>query len=97
LVAVLAEETVVDEAVLRVEVVEDHVGVATMAGRENDDLEVLAEVFQDLLRVGADVDAGLDDLAGGEGDGEFDVEGRGQGVVAVDERLVEVEDDGLAA
>jgi hypothetical protein len=67
-----------------------------MTGGENNDLEVLAEVAQDVLRIGTDVDAGLDDFAGGELDGQFDVVRRVDSVVAVDEGLVEVEDDCLA-
>jgi hypothetical protein len=40
-----------------------------MAGSEHDDFEVFAEVLDDFVGVGADVDACFDDLAGWEVDG----------------------------
>lgn len=42
LVAMLAEQPVVNVAVLGVEVVEDNVGIATVTGSEDDDFEVFA-------------------------------------------------------
>lgn len=69
--AVLTEETVLDVLFLGVEGVQHDVGVAGVAGREDDYLEVAGEVLEDLGGVGADVYAGLDYLAGGELYGEF--------------------------
>ena len=41
----LAEEAMVDPLVFGVQVVDYNVGVACVAGCENDDLEIFAEVF----------------------------------------------------
>jgi hypothetical protein len=66
-----------------------------VAGCKQNYLEVFAQVFEDFDGVRADVDAGFNDLSCREFYGEFDVIGRVEGVVAVDEGLVEVEDDCL--
>ena len=65
----LAEEAMVDPLVFGVQVVDYNVGVACVAGGENDDLEIFTEVFEDLLGVGTDVDACFNKLAGGKFDG----------------------------
>jgi hypothetical protein len=67
-----------------------------VASSEDNHLEVLAQVSQDLSGVWSDVYAGLDDLSCGEFDGEADGAGGVWRVVAVDEGLIKVEDDGLA-
>lgn len=91
----LSVQAVLDVLVFGVEVVQDDVGVAGVAGCEDDYLEVTGEVLEELEGVGADVDAGLDDLAGGEGYGQFDVVGDAGVLVAVDQGLVQVEYDCL--
>ena len=91
-VAVLAEESVMDPLVFGVQVIDYYIGVACVAGGEDDDLEIFAEVFEDLLGVGADVDACFNELAGGKFDGQFDVVGRVEVVIAVNEGLVQIED-----
>jgi hypothetical protein len=68
-----------------------------VAGCEHDYFEIFTQVLKDLPGVRPDVDAGLDDLASREGDGQLDVEGRRESVVAVNQRFVQVEDDRLAA
>jgi len=90
---VLPKQTVVDVLVVRVKIVKDYVSVARMASGKYDDLEVFAEVFDDLLGVGSDVDARFDDFACREGYGKLDIIRRSQSVIAVNEGLVQVEDD----
>ena len=82
---------------LRVHIVQDDIGVTGMRSSKDDYLELGGEVGEDVASVGADVDAGLDHLAGRESYGELDVVGRGEGVVAVNQRLVQVEHDCLFA
>lgn len=92
-----SEEAMVDEAILRVKVVKYHVGIAGMACSENDNLEVFAQVLQDFLGMRSNVDACLNHLACGKGDGKFDVKGRCQCIVAVNQRLIEVKDHRFAS
>lgn len=93
LVAMVAEESVMDVFVGGIEVIQHYIGVAGMGGGKDDDLEMFGEVFDNLLGMGADVDAGFDDLAGGEGYGQFYVVGRGEGIVAVDQSLVKIKNN----
>lgn len=90
LVAVLAEESVLDVLVVGIEVVEDHVGIAGVAGSEDNHLKVFAQVFENILSVGTDVDTCLYNFSSWEGNRQLDIVGRGQGVVAVDESLVQI-------
>lgn len=87
----LAEQPMLDVLVVGVQIIQDHIGVARVTSSEDDDLEVFAEVFEDVLGMGPDVDACFYDFASGESDGEFDVVGGREGVVAVNEGFVEVE------
>lgn len=80
----LAEESMMDPFSIGVEVIHDNVGVAGMAGSEDDDFEVLAEVFEDFFCVGADVDSSFDDFSCRELDGKFDAVWWIRSVVAVD-------------
>lgn len=82
---------------LWIEVVKHNVRVATVRGCKNDHFEILAEVFDYFLGVRADVDACFDDLASRESNGQLNIKRRYQCVVAVDEGLIEIEDDCLAA
>ena len=91
--ALASEESVADVLVLRVEVVEDHIGVAFVTGREDNDLAHLRHFFQELLGVGTDVDPRINDLASGELDLEGDIMGKAQILVAVNECLVKVQDE----
>jgi len=51
---------------------------------KNDYFEVFAQILENLLGVGTNVDSCFYDLASWESDGQFDVEGRSEGVVAMD-------------
>lgn len=68
LVASFPEETMRDELPLRIQVVDDHIGVALVTGGEDNDLEVLAQLPQALDSVGPDVDARFDPITVGEDD-----------------------------
>ena len=83
-----SEETMVDVLVLRVQVVENNVGIAGVTGSEDDYLEVSAQVAKDFLDVRTDVDACLDDFPCREGNRQLDIVWRCEGVVAVDEGLI---------
>ena len=65
----VSEQPMMDVLVIGIKIVQHHVSVAGVTGSEYDDLEMFAEVFEDLLSVRADVYAGLDHLACGEGYG----------------------------
>lgn len=86
-----------DVFVLRVEVIQNHIRVATVTGSEDDDLEVFAEILKDFLGVGTDVDSSLDDFSSWESDGQFDIERRSKSVIAVNEGLIQIKDHSLPA
>lgn len=65
----LAEESMVDVFVFRVQVVEYNVGVTTVTCCKNDYFEVFAQILENLLGVGTDVYSSLYHLASGESDG----------------------------
>ena len=68
-----------------------------MRSCKNDELEHLGQLLQRGFAVRTHVDAGLglanyiDDLAGGEGDGQRDVALRTRVLVAVDQRFIQIE------
>lgn len=68
-----------------------------MTGCENDDFKVFTEIFEDFLGVWPDIDASLNDLPRGEGNGQLNIIRWSQGIITVDESLIEIEDDGLLA
>ncbi len=80
--AALAVKTVVDDA-CGVDVVEDWVRVALVAGGEDDDLEVFGETFEQLLGVWADVDEAAGDLALEGFERYFDLVSRGHDLTCV--------------
>ena len=57
--AIFPEKTVANVLFLRVEVVQHHVGVAAVRGREDYYLEMLGKLFQNMLRIRPDIHAGL--------------------------------------
>ncbi len=85
-----------DEA-LGVEGVEDGVGVALVAGSEDEDVEVATQVADDLSGVGTDVDVAGDDLALDGLEGHLQLPPLHHGLVGVDQRLVHVKYDRLPA
>ena len=68
-----------------------------MWGCENDDFKVFCKVFQDLLGMGTDIDARLDDLTCGKCDRKFDIIGRCEGIITVNESLIQIKDNSLFA
>ena len=97
LVAMLPEQPMVDVKVIGVEVVQNHIRIARVTGCEDDDLEVFAQILEDFLSIGSDVDACLDDLSSWEGDRQFNIVGWSQGIVAVNQSLIQIEDHTLLA
>ena len=91
----LPVESMLEEFVLRVKVVEDNVSVTGFTGSVDDELKLLSEAFEEGEGVWADVDSGLGwGLVFGF-DGEDDVTLGVGDLGAVDEGLVEVEDEGF--
>lgn len=80
----LAEQPVLNVFVLRIEVVQHNVGVAAVAGREDDDLEVFAKILKDFFGMGTDVDSSLDHFSSWKGNGKLNIERRSKGVIAMD-------------
>lgn len=78
-----------DIFLVRVQAVEDDVGVAGVAGCEHYKLEVFGEVFDELFSVRTDIHPGFDNFSVRELDGDFKVADLA-GVVAVDQSLVKV-------
>ena len=77
--------------------VQDHVRVGLVRGCEDYYLVVLNGFFEAFVGVGTNVDASGDGLAGGEGDGDWEVEMAVFDVVdAVHEGFVEVKNNGLS-
>jgi hypothetical protein len=68
-VAVFPEESVRDVLVLRIEVVEDDIGVAAMASSEDDNLKILGKLAEEVGCMRTDVDTSVDDLSSEEFDG----------------------------
>ena len=62
-----------------------------MAGCEDDYFEVFGEGSEDFNGIGADVDSGFDLLSGWEFNLDFDVVWQVEGVVAVNESLIQIE------
>lgn len=77
--------------ILRIQVVQDDISVAGVTGGKDDDFEVFAQILEDLLGVGSDVDSCLYDFSGGEGDRQFDIVGWSQSIIAVDQCLIQIE------
>ena len=69
---------------VRVQVVQHNVGVAAVAGGEDDDLEVFAKILKDFFGVGTDVDSSLDHFSSWKGNGKLNIERRSKGVIAMD-------------
>ena len=74
--------------------IEDHAGVAGMAGGENYNLKLFGELLEDLFAIGSDIDSGFNDLTCWELDGEFDIVSCVEVLVAVNEGLIQVKNDG---
>jgi hypothetical protein len=58
---------------LGVQMVDHHVGIARMAGREDNQLELLMQSLQNFNSSRPNVDARSDDLAVGERDGQLNL------------------------
>lgn len=76
----------------RVDVVENGVCVALVAGCEDDNVEVFADVLDDLLGVGTDVDVATDDLSLQGFEGHLYLVALHHDLACVDQSLVHVED-----
>lgn len=86
--AMLPIETVMDEIPLGVEIVQYLVGIAGLAGGEDDDLILPFQKLQQLYGPWPDVDPCLCSLSVGKLDGYLDIMGQGCALVAVDQGLV---------
>jgi len=62
---------------------------------ENDHLKVAGKNFEQLNSVGPDIDPCLNLFPSGELDSYFDVKGRVQRLIAMDQSLVQIENNGL--
>jgi hypothetical protein len=62
---------------------------------EDDDFEVLAQILEDLLSIGTNVDSRLDDFSCGKLDGQLDGIGRIETIIAVDQSFIKIEYDCL--
>jgi hypothetical protein len=67
--AVVPEEPLMNQFSSRVEVVKDDISVALMRSSEYEDLEVLVDFLQTLLRERTNVDASVDDFSIGKSHG----------------------------
>lgn len=65
----LPEKAMLDVLAVGIQVIQDNIGIAGVAGCEYDDFEVFAQIFEDILCMGTDVDSCLDDFSSGESDG----------------------------
>jgi hypothetical protein len=94
--AVLPVEPVRDHLASGVQVVDHLIRVAAVAGREDDNLELFVQLLEHLLRVRPDIYPGADHVASRECDRQDAVTIAVDLVAAVDEGLIEIEDQGLA-
>lgn len=78
-----------------VEMVDYHVSVAFVTGREDDQLEIFGQLFEALSRIWPDIDPGFQHCPIGKLDRQSHIMIQGQILIAVDQSLVEVEHDGL--
>ena len=58
-IAMLSKQPVVDPFPIRIQIIYDNICVAGMTCCETYDLKMFAEVLQDLLRIGTNVDASI--------------------------------------
>lgn len=77
---------------VRINIVKHDIGVAAVARGEENQLESVDQVVQQGKGVGSDVNTRFEDLASLHFDSEFDVAWDGWAFVAMDQCLVEVED-----
>lgn len=95
--AVLSVQSVLDQFVLWVQVVEDHIGVAGVTGCEDNDFEIGSQSLEHFNSMWANIDPSLNDLPCREGDGQRDIMWRRSCFVAMDKCLIQVEHHRLLA
>lgn len=86
----------VDNGSLGVNVIQDYVGIATVAGSEHDHLKLFRKIRQNFFRILSNVDSSLDNIPIREDYGEFDVR------LFIDfntmnQRLIQIEYKGFSA
>ena len=91
----LAAESVMNPLLIRVYVVNNHVGIAGMTGSEDDYLEMTAEVFEYLSCVGSDIDAGFYEFSSGKLYGQFNIVRLISAVVTMNQGLIQIKDNRL--
>ena len=86
----ISKQSVADQFLLRVEVIEDNVGVAFVAGREDNDFTDSGELLQELNCEGSDVHSGVDFLAGGEANAQRDIVRNVKGFITMNQSFVQI-------
>lgn len=84
------------EAAVRVEVVQNGIGVALISSGENDDIGIATEILDDLPGMWANAHIPTDRLALKRFKGHFELIALHQDLARVDERFVHIEHDGFA-
>lgn len=84
----LSKESMTNVLVVGIKVVKNNISIARVTGSKNDDFKIFAKIFEYFLCMWSDVDACFDDLSCGEGDWQFDIIGRRERVIAVDQCFV---------
>ena len=80
----LSEQSMRNILVLRIQVVENNIGITGVTGREYNNLKVLGQILENVDSIRSDIDACLDDLTCGELDGQFHIVRDVHILVAVD-------------
>ncbi len=85
----------VNKFFLWVQIVQNYISVARMAGSENYDFKVFRKDGQNLSGEGPHVNSDLNDFTGGEIDFDFKITRHVHILIAVDQSLIQIKDDSL--
>jgi hypothetical protein len=69
LVAVLSKETVMDVLILGIQIIEYNIGVAAVTSCKYNNFKVFAQILENFMSMGSNVDSCLDDFSSWEGNG----------------------------
>lgn len=88
-----SEQTMTDVLSFRIQIIKNDIGVAFVACRKHDDLAHFRQFFQKLFGKGSNIDPGVNLFPGRKLDLQSDIMGKGQILVAMDEGLIEIENE----
>ena len=93
--AVLSAETVVNNLIVGIDLVENGCGIAVVRGSEDEDLSDGFKSFEEFDCTGTHVDASFGSVAVGEGHFDEEVTWIGRITIAVDKRLIQIKHESL--